>query len=140
MFAACQLPGELVPVQHRANPGQHLREVERLGDVVVHPHLEPFDAIRDLVHGREHDDRNLPEGGELRRVLDALRDLPAGKAGHHVVEHDEIGLHLGKHGERLFTAAGHLDIETEPGKHDLEQFEIDHLVIDDEDAGSGRMV
>ena len=37
--------GGCVAPQHRAHPGQHLSQLERLGDVVVGAELEPDDAV-----------------------------------------------------------------------------------------------
>ena len=122
-------------MQNGPDPRQHLGEIERLGDIVVHSQLQALDAIGYLVHGREHDDGHVAVRCVLRGVLDPAGDLPAGQPRHQVVEHDEIGVHRRQLRERLPAVRGPGDFEAEPRQHHLEQLKVDGLVVDDEYPG-----
>jgi hypothetical protein len=73
--------------EHRIDPRSKLREIDRLGDVIVGARLEALDLVVGRVERRLHDDRDERE----RPVpLDAARDLEAVHFRHHHVEQDEV--------------------------------------------------
>src|SRR6266550_6067900 len=65
------------------DPSRQLAGRERLRNVIVGAELEASDAVRLLVAGGEHDDRNLRAGADLAADLEAVH------AGQADVEHDE---------------------------------------------------
>src|SRR6476659_1397418 len=69
--------------EDRLDPSRQLARRERLRDVVVGAELEAGDAVRLLVAGSEHDDRNLRAGADLAADFEAVH------AGQADVEHDE---------------------------------------------------
>src|SRR6478735_1773657 len=71
--------------QPQPDPGQQLREAERLGHVVVRAALESGHRVADGVARSEHDDRDL---GALR--TQSLEHLEAVETGQPDVEHDQV--------------------------------------------------
>ena len=75
----------------RAQPGQQLAEVERLGQIVVGAGVEPGDARLDVVHRGEHQDRH---------GRPCLPDLPADRKSiaqrqHHVEDDGVVVVNAG---------------------------------------------
>ena len=68
------------------DPGQQLREAQRLGDVVVGAQLQAADLVGLGAAGRDHEDRHPAE------LADPLDDLPAVEPGQRDVEDDEVGM------------------------------------------------
>src|SRR6478736_1324336 len=81
--------------EDRLDPGRQLAGRERLRDVVVGAELEAGDAVRLLVAGSEHDDRNLRAGADLAADFEAVH------AGQADVEHDETHRLATELGDRL---------------------------------------
>jgi hypothetical protein len=116
---------------------QHLGKVERLGDVVVDAELEPFDLVLDAVHGREHDDRDIPAILVLVVALELLGDFPAREPRHDVVEEHKVWPERLYELERLAAVLGLGDLESELAQHDVKELEVDRLVVDNQDLVLG---
>ena len=69
----------------RADAGDELGPVERLGQVVVGAEREPVDEVVDAVGGGEHQDLGLALVGRQ-----AAADLVAVQLGQVAVEHDDV--------------------------------------------------
>jgi len=74
--------------EHGPDPRHELPRAERLGDVVVGPHLEAEDPIELLGARRQHDDRQVHR--RFRGTETSAHLEPVG-AGEHQVEHDQRG-------------------------------------------------
>src|SRR6478609_36853 len=92
--------------QDRPDAGDDLFEAERLGDVVVPAHGEALDLVASRVASGDEDDRLLSAA-----VAQATGHLEAVNVGEPDVEHDEVGLGLGGHGEGGRAVTGRLDLE-----------------------------
>ena len=78
-------------LQDRAYAGAQLAQIEGLGQIIVHAHLEAHDLVDDIVQDRQHDDRGRAGRAEPAGDGDAVL------ARHGDVEHDEV---RGLRGER----------------------------------------
>ena len=87
--------------QHRVHARQQFLDAERLDDVVVGAGPQAADAVVGGVAGGQEDHRHLRAGR-----AQALQHAEAVEAGHHHVEHDEVGLVLGHRGEGGRAAVG----------------------------------
>src|SRR3712207_2024395 len=72
------------PAQMGPNAAHQLRRAERLGDVIVDAHLEPYDDACLALVCREHDDRYAA------RPPDLLADGDTVDARQHYVQYDEV--------------------------------------------------
>jgi hypothetical protein len=118
-----------VGAQDGADPGKHLGEIERLGDIVVCAKLKAFHLVFHVIERGEHDDGSICEIGIFRRRLQDLCHFPAAQPGHDVVQYDEVGMEPANGFQSLLAVLGKVDIETELREHYLEKFKIDLLVI-----------
>ena len=84
------------PPDGGAQPGQQLVHAERLGDVVVGAGVEGGHLVGLALADRQHDDR------DVRPTAQAADDLDAVDAGEADVEHDDVGMLLGREHQRLF--------------------------------------
>ena len=73
--------------QHGRDPGQHLVEAERLGDVVVAAETQPGDPVVRGVAGGQED-----HGDAGPAVVDSADHLEAVAAGHHHIQQDQVRL------------------------------------------------
>src|SRR3990172_7799561 len=96
---------ELAPLwrraaQDRLDAGDELARVERLGQVVVCPDLEPDDLVDVLVAGGKHED------GDVRPLADAPADVDPVQVGEHEVEDDQRRRVRRGAGERVRAGGG----------------------------------
>jgi hypothetical protein len=123
-----------VPAKHLSAPERRphaaaeLTDRERLGDVVVGPHLEPEHLVDLVVLGREHDDRHLATGAQPATDLDPV-DL-----GKHDVEDHEVEPLLREAVERLAAVLRRDDFIAVLAKRISEQRLHRLLVVDEQDA------
>ena len=129
--AACWRAG--AAAQHRADPGEHLLEAERLGDVVVAAEGEAGDLVLGGVAGGEEQHGRVPA-----RCAQPPDDVEAVQVRHHHVEHDQVGAERVGQGERLLAVGGRGDLEAGEAQAGREQLEDVGLVVDDEQPGLGR--
>ena len=94
-LAAGPAAQHLGAAQGRLDPAAELAHRERLGDVVVGPHLEAEDLVDLVVLGGEHDDRHLAAAAQPPADLDPV------ELRQHDVEHDQVEALLGEAVERL---------------------------------------
>ena len=94
------------PPAQRSHAGEHLLEVEGLGEVVVGAGVEPGEPVLDVVAGGEHQDRG-------RRLLEAEMAAEAHPvqvaAEHHVEDRDVVGEPRTQGFEGLLAAQGDVD-------------------------------
>ena len=115
--------------QDGAYPGEQLTRVERLRHVVVGAKLEADDAVGFLAHRGEHDD------GDGRLGAQPAREVEAGFAGQHEVEHDELVVPV-EPGAAGFLAVAHRgDADALLFQETREQVADVAVIIDDEDVG-----
>ena len=121
-----------LPVRRRIDPqpGDHLFQAERLGDVVVAAERQAGDLVLQGVAG----------GEEQRGRVDAVGAQPAQHAeavhaGHHDVEDDRVGPHFTGLVERGGAVGGGVDLEALELQAHREQLDDVGLVVDDEDSG-----
>ena len=116
------------PAQHAADAGQELARVERLGEVVVGPDLEPDHPVDRLAgRGQHHDaDATLrPQGaGESEPVL----------AGHAEVEDHEVDRPLRHHLAHRGTTVRDADREALPRQELAQHLPDLGLVVDHQDV------
>ncbi|MNC33478.1 hypothetical protein D3C75_818710 [compost metagenome] len=77
--------------QHGADPGQQLTGVERLGQIVIRPHLQTDDAIHFVPLGGEHQYRDL-----VARLSQAAADGEPVLPRQHQVEHHQAEVLAGQ--------------------------------------------
>jgi hypothetical protein len=80
------LAGEAHATQEGLDPRQQLAHAERLGQVVVGPHLQAHHAIHFVGARRQHQDR------DVHLLAQNAAHLKAVQAREHHIEHDEVGL------------------------------------------------
>ena len=90
--------------QQSADAGKQFRVGEWLHQVVVGAGIEPADAVGRAASGGQHQDRQVAACPQLPA------DFQAVDAGHHQVEHHEIGRVRAGLFERLRAAEGNLDV------------------------------
>ena len=105
--------------------------VDRLGEILVGPGLEPGDDVFRVGHRRHQNDRD-----ERRTLLflERAADLDTVDLRHHDVEQDQIGLRLMGHRQSLFAVSGGDDliaIGRQAGPHDPK---VGGVVVSDQDA------
>src|SRR4029079_16270982 len=94
--------GHLEAAYPRADAGDQLLGLERLGDVVVGPGLEAADHVDGVAAGRQHHDGDAGLGPDLPADVDAVL------AGQHQVEQDHVGPEGPERAHRLVTAGDDL--------------------------------
>ena len=119
--------------QDHPQPGHHLFEAERLGDVVVAAEGEAGDLVLQRVAG----------GQEQRGRVDAVGAQPAQQpeavhAGHHHVEDDRVRPDFAGLVQRGGAVGRGVDLETLELQTDREQLDDVGLVVDDEDPRFGH--
>ena len=119
--------------QDGPDPRHELLDAEGLRDVVV-AHAEALDLVLGRVTGGQEDDGHL-----LALVAQAAADLVAVEVGQHDVEHDEMRPERAHLLERLGAGARHPDLIALEGQRGGQQVGDVRLVVDDEDAGRGRL-
>src|ERR1700761_5677301 len=123
--------GRVVPAQRRPQPGQQLGHGERLGHVVVGPHVEGADLVARAGPAGEHDDRGLGPAPQLDD------DLGAVDVRQPQVEDHRVRGALGRAGQRLpSTARGDRVVLAGP-QVDEQGPEQARLILDQEDPGPG---
>ena len=119
--------------QQRAQPGQQLLQRERLGEVVVGAGVEALDPVTDGVAGGQHQDGYVVPGGAQRPGgLDAV------EPGHHHVHHDDVRADPADPGQRLGPVGRQRDGVPVELERPPQRLPDRLVVVDDEDAGSGR--
>jgi hypothetical protein len=132
-----RLGGPLHPLaaaQHRTDAGQHLVEAEGLGDVVVAAQGQPGHLVLGRISCGEEQDGGV--GAVLAQPPD---DAEPVEAGHHHVEHQQVGAELLGEGERLLAIGrgGHLEAGVAQARR--QQFADVRLVVDHEQPGLGLL-
>jgi len=117
------------PEQGLRSRDQLLR-VERLGQVVVRPHLEPDHHVGDLVARGEHDDWHLA------LLADLFADRQPIRAGQHDVQDHEVGLELAEPRQRLGAVAYSLDLVALTCQVETCQLDDVCFVVHDQDLGA----
>jgi hypothetical protein len=113
--------------------GQQLARVERLAQVVVGADFQADDAVDVLALGGEHDDRGAVVGG-----AQAAADGQAVLAGHHQVEHDQVGRFAQHQAVERLAVLGQDDFEAFLGQVAAQQVADARIVIDHQDlVGAG---
>ena len=115
--------------QDPADPGQQLRGVERLDDVVVRADREALELVgREPARGEDdHRDRR-----GSRVLAEQARELEAVDVRHHHVGHDQVGRVRPDQVERLLPVVRDPDPIAGRGELDLEETRDERVVIDDE--------
>ncbi|MCY1420817.1 hypothetical protein D9M71_364520 [compost metagenome] len=109
--------------QYRTYPGQQFPGVERLAQVVVSAHFQPYHAVDQLIHGGQHDHRH--------RILlaQALTECQPALPRQHQVENDQVRqLALDRCPHRR-AIGGNLDFITLLHKEFLQQCEDLKVVV-----------
>ena len=119
--------------QQALDPGQQLRRVERLDQVVVGTGAEALDLLLDLALGGQHDDRDVGRLALLRPDLG--RDLVAVQLGQHHVEEDQVRPLGAPQPEAFGTIRRHDDVVALLLQGVLQQPLDIRVVIDDQDLG-----
>ncbi len=101
-IAAVQVLVQTAQLDQRADAGLQLSFLERLGQVIVGPAVQPADLHRQVGLGREHDERDVSRIGV---VLDAAAELLAVDARHHHVGNDQVGVFALGHVEPFLAVA-----------------------------------
>ena len=118
--------------QDRAHAGDERRLLDRLGQVLVRPGVEPGHDVRDGGLGGDQDDRHERQ----RRVgPEPPADLEPVELRHHHVEQDQVGQEPARRRERLLAvggAGGGVALARQPGLQDLA---VVRVVVDDQDQG-----
>ena len=119
-------PGRLLrAAQHRLDAGQQLPWIERLGQIVVRPHLEADDAVDLLAHRRQHDHRYLGTRAQL-----AAQGEPVGPRQHEI-ENDQVDAPVGKRLLHLPAVPGRGHAVAMPGQEAGHQVPDFPVVVDD---------
>ncbi len=126
-FARCEAGEQAL------DPGQQLRRVERLDEVVVGARAQAADLLLDLPLGGEHDDRNVAGGALLGPDLG--RDLVAVELGQHDVEQDQVGRLGSPQAESLRAIGRDDDVVAFLLERVLQEPLYVRVVVDDEDLG-----
>src|ERR1700760_1555225 len=124
-------PGRVVPAQHRPQPGQQLGHGERLGHVVVGPHVEGADLVARAGPAGEHDDRSPGPEPQLDE------DLGAVDVRQPQVEDHRVRGALGRAGQRLPSTARGDRVVLAGAQVDEQGPEQARLILDQEDPGPG---
>jgi hypothetical protein len=114
--------------QHRFDPCDELRQLERLRDVVVSAELESDDDVVELAARGEHDDRHTALAADLAADLEAVE-----RRQHHI-EDDEVECALPEAEERVPSVAAGGDAVPglfEPERRDLADGRV---VFDEKDV------
>ncbi len=118
--------------QVRLDAGQQHREVDRLDHVVVGAVAERHHHVLGLVLGGRHDHRQL----EVRvAAADRLEHVDAGQAGHHPVEHHQIGPLAADQVERGGAVVGGQHLVAAAFEAAREQVAVVGGVVDNQDGG-----
>ena len=110
--------------------GQHHREVDRLGHIVVGAKLQCFDDIRAFRLGGDHDDGQL---GLRPALTQTAQHLEAAHAGHPHIEQNEIVLTGRRALERRRAVGGRVDPEALLYQKARQHVPVEVGVVDDED-------
>jgi hypothetical protein len=89
------------PPRQSAQPGEELRERERLREVVVGAGVQPRDAVLDRVAGGQHQDRGPGPG-----LAELAADLEAVPPGEEDVEDDRVVLGRLRHPDGVVAGGG----------------------------------
>ena len=119
------------PREQALDPGQQLRRVERLDEVVVGSGAQAADLLLDLPLGGEHDDRDV--AGAALLGPDLGRDLVAVELGQHDVEKDQVGRLGTPQAESLRAIGRDDDVVALLLERVLQESLYVRVVIDDED-------
>ena len=135
------MKGELAHLDLVARPGraapaledvlqsqQQFARLERLGDVVIDPDLEPLDALLGFGACRQHADRDVGYG------LQAAGQLQAALAGHHDVENDNVEGKPAHGGARAGGIGGRGDAEAALEQVAGQQVPNTLIVVDNQDV------
>lgn len=124
-------------IRDRLQPHEtaHAREqgriLDRLGQKIVRPGIEPLEAIARLVERRHHHDGDM---GRRRRGLESAAGLETVHAVHHHVQQDEIAQALLADGNGIGTVGRRDDVEIFRRELHLEKLHVRGHVVDDQDA------
>ncbi len=118
----------VVAAQHRADAGEQLAWVARLGQIIVSADFEADDAVGILAHRREHDD--LWPFGTAQAAQDRQPILP----GHHQIEDDRIKAPARERQIHRRSVAGLFHVETVSREEAPDQRAEFGIVIDNEDS------
>ena len=114
--------------QQRPQPGQQLRDLERLGQVVLRARVEALDPVVQRAARREHEDgRENPAGPQPGDQVDALDPGQAAIDEQHLVPARQPRVQAG------LPVGGDLDGEPLPGQQLVEQLRQPAIVLDHED-------
>jgi hypothetical protein len=113
----------------RPHPGLQLRQVERLGEIVVGADVESLDAILERIAGGEHHHRDARPA-----PAQAPQDLEAVELGQAEIEYDEVVVLRGQHVVRLGAVAGAVHRVISRAQRAREPVGQYRIVFDYEDA------
>ena len=128
-----ELVAQSLDLDHRADAGDQLVQVDRLVEEVVRAQLVGPDLVLDAGQGGEHHDRD--EVG-VAPTLEGLADAEAVDPRHHDVEDDAVGRLGVDLLEGCLAVRGQTDREALLGEHVLEQDEVLRLVVDGQDPAA----
>ena len=131
---------QLLPIlpdtQVGAHPGLDLHDLERLGDIVHGPQLEPTGLVLDLVQGGDKDHRDI--AGPFVRFQSGAHLVPV-YIGHHDVEQHQVDIVLLQILQRLGAAGGHAQPVIVAQGFDQDG-DVRPGVVDDQHPGSSGWV
>ena len=113
------------------HPLEEFGGLERLGDIVNCPQLEPLDQVIGLYLGGEKNDRNLPS---LGMFLEPPAGFEAVHFGHHDIEQDQVWYHLGDLLERLHAVLGDVELVPLLAQDGAQHLDILQGIVDDQDV------
>ncbi len=108
---SCSTALFLQPAQHHPDARRQLAQAEGLGDVIVGAQLQPQHLVVLIQPGGQDDDGCLllPGWGGLAPV--SAHEIVAAHLRHHQVQHDQVGLLMPRHEQRLAPVAGGSHLE-----------------------------
>ena len=119
--------------QRGAEPGPEERGIERLGQVVLRPHLDAAHRALDLVQGGDDDHRHVPQGGVALHLGQRL--VPVQHRHQDVQQHDVVGPRA-EQLQRLLPVLGLVDLEALPVEVVLQLDPVEAVVVDHQDPSA----
>jgi hypothetical protein len=117
--------------QQRTQGGHELLRIDGLGKVAVKTGGQRLFSVTCHSVGRDRHQGNV----EQQRVsLDRARHVVAVKARHLHVAHDQVGLMAPYHVQAFFAVACHQHLVLPGAQQVGQQFQVDGVVVDDQDA------
>ena len=119
--------GGAAPAQQRANPCLELRQIERLGQVIVRPQVEAAHPVGQRIERSEHQHRHTGPAGPQ-----AAQHIQAAEAGQADVEDRQVVALDRQCVVRLLAVSDHVDRIGALDQGPAERIREDRVVLDEE--------